>query len=329
MKSLMMYSKKNKIENIGVISIFVVMFVYASFAYYDSNFLTTTSLLNLLQKSILDGGLLALGMTAVLLVGDIDLSVGATMALSGVICATMTEYGFMPAIVCGLLCGAVIGLVNGIIVAKFNVVPFVGTFATQLFVRAIAYKITDYSTVIVSDNTEFSQLIKVSVGNFPVYMILFFVIVALMIYITKYTKLGIRMYAVGGNSVAAQMMGLNVTKIRITAYIICGMFASASGILTVARAKAGSSIAGDGYEMTAIACAALGGVSLAGGKGNYVGTLFGLMIMGLISTIFNYQGNIGTWWKNILMGVILIVSVLVQSDLFLKNVKLKRRKENE
>jgi ribose/xylose/arabinose/galactoside ABC-type transport system permease subunit len=131
------------------------------------------------------------------------------------------------------------------------------------------------------------------------------------------------LYAVGGNEDAARMMGLKVDSIKIRSYMMCGLFCGIAGVLLSARLAAAQAVAGENWETTIIACAALGGVKLTGGEGRFFGTLFGVLTISIINTIFNYAGNINTWWQNIIMGVLLMIAVTIQSDVF-KNIKVKK-----
>ncbi len=306
----------------GVVVMFLLLFIYSSISFSSKNFFSYTSVTNLLHKSVLDGGFMAIGISVVLLTGGIDLSVGSVLALSGLVCAMATPAGPVIAILAGLCCGAICGLINGVLVAKFKVIPFIGTFATQLAVRAVGYTITNYGTIRVDDGGVFTKIANSDLFGMPTSVIIFFVLILLFAYISSNTKFGMRLYAVGGNEEAAKMMGMNTDSVKITAYVICSLFASLNGVLMTSRMNAGASVSAEGWEMTAIACAALGGVKLSGGEGKFGGAMFGVLVVGLINTVFNYQGNINTWWRNIIMGSILLFSVLIQSDI----IKISRRK---
>jgi ribose/xylose/arabinose/galactoside ABC-type transport system permease subunit len=146
-------------------------------------------------------------------------------------------------------------------------------------------------------------------------------------YITRYTKYGMALYAVGGNEEAARMMGLNVDRTKIIAYICCAFFAGIQGLILNSRLLCiAPDLGTNGVEMTAIACVVLGGTRLIGGIGKFSGTFFGVLIICLISTIFNYQGNISTWWQNVLKGMFLLIPVILQSGIFSFGKKKIRRR---
>ena len=133
-------------------------------------------------------------------------------------------------------------------------------------------------------------------------------------------------YAVGGNEEAAKMMGLRVDRVKIAAYTLCGLFAALAGILLAARLYTAQPTAGDTWETTAIAMCALGGVKLSGGEGKFSGTFFGILIISIINTIFNYAGSLNSWWQNIVMGVLVLISIGVQSEVF--HFKKKNKSED-
>lgn len=300
----------------GVCIAFAVMFVICSFVFADRGFFTFNSIANLLRKTASDGGILALGMTFVMLIGCIDLSVGSTLALSGVFAAMVAPVNPWLAVLAGVLTGFVCGALNGFLVAKMKILPFVATLATMLGIRGLVYIITGKVSVRINDGGAFTAIANKSFFGISMLVIVFFVMIALCAHLSNNTKFGMSLYAVGGNEEAARMMGLRVERVKMLAYIACGVCAGINGVLMASRLNAGQAVAGDGWEMFAIASAALGGVKMTGGVGKFGGTLFGALIVATINTLFNYAGNINTWWQNIIMGALLLVSVMIQSDIF-------------
>lgn len=298
----------------GVVAAFLLLFILASILYADKNFLSVVSITNLLKKTSTDGGLLAVGMTFVLLIGGIDLSVGSVLALSGVVAAMASPYGPIPAILAALAAALLVGLINGLLVTKLQILPFIATLATMLGVRGIVYIITDQKSVSMNDGGRFTLIANSRLFGLPVPVIVLFVSVLVCMYVARYTRIGMSFYSVGGNEEAARMMGLRVHKVKIIAYMLSALFAGINGVLLASRLNAGQAVAGEGWEMIAIASAALGGTRLTGGVGKFSGTFFGILIIGIINTIFNYQGNINTWWQNVIMGTLLLLSVIIQSD---------------
>lgn len=305
----------------GIIIAFAVLFIASSIIFADKQFFSLGSINNLLRKACTDGGILALGMTFVMLAGYIDLSVGSVLAFAGVITALVCPISPILAVVAGIAAGVACGFLNGFIVTKLSIPAFVATLATMLGLRGVVYLITEQKSISIESDV-FTQIANTSVGPISILVIIFAVLIALCIYITRKTRFGIALYAVGGNEEAARMMGLKVDKIKISAYVLCGLLAGIGGVLLTSRLSAAQAVAGENWETTAIASAALGGIKLTGGEGHFLGTLFGVLIVAIINTIFNYAGNINTWWQNIIMGLLLMVAVAVQSDVF----HLKKKK---
>jgi ribose/xylose/arabinose/galactoside ABC-type transport system permease subunit len=306
----------------GVVVAFLFLFVTASIIFSSKNFLSVNSINNLLRKACTDGGILALGMTFVMLTGYIDLSVGSVMALSGVLAAMACKINPIFGIAAGLLVGVACGFMNGVIVTKMGISPFVATLATMLGLRGFIYIITGKKSVSVAKGF-FTSIGNGSLGPISVSIIILIVLVLLCMHIGRNTRFGMSIYAVGGNEEAARMMGLNVDRIKISAYVMCGLFSGIGGVLLTSRLSAAQAVAGENWETTVIACAALGGIKLTGGEGRFLGTFFGIMIVSIIKTIFNYAGNINTWWQNIIMGLLLMVAITAQSDVF-KNLFPKK-----
>lgn len=298
----------------GVVAAFLLLLIMASILYADKNFLSIVSMTNLLKKTSTDGGLLAVGMTFVLLIGCIDLSVGSVLALSGVIAAMVSPYGPVLAILAALTAALLVGLINGLLVTKLQILPFIATLATMLGVRGVVYIITDQKSVSMNDGGQFTMIANSKLFGLPIPVIVLFASVLICMYIARYTRIGMAFYSVGGNEEAARMMGLRVHKVKIIAYMLSALFAGINGVLLASRLNAGQAVAAEGWEMIAIASAALGGTRLTGGVGKFSGTFFGILIIGIINTIFNYQGNINTWWQNVIMGTLLLLSVIIQSD---------------
>ena len=243
----------------GVVAAFLLLFILASVLYADKNFLSVVSITNLLKKTSTDGGLLAVGMTFVLLIGCIDLSVGSVLALSGVVAAMVAPYGTVLAIVAALAAALLIGLINGLLVTKLQILPFIATLATMLGVRGVVYIITDQRSISMNDGGRFTQIANNNLFGLPVPVIVLFISVLVCMYLSRYTRIGMAFYSVGGNEEAAKMMGLRVNQVKIIAYMLCSLFAGINGVLLASRLNAGQAVAGEGWEMIAIASAALGG----------------------------------------------------------------------
>lgn len=303
------------------IAAFLILFTFSSVMFTDRNFASFNSIMNLLRKAASDGGFLALGMTFVILIAQIDLSVGAVMALAGVTMASLGNANPILGIAAALAVGIGCGLLNGLMVTKMKISSWVATLAMMLGVRGIVLLITDKNPVPVSNEILLALGGSTILGINSLVWILFISVFVCM-YISHNTKLGMGIYAVGGNEEAARMMGLKVDRIKIWCYVLCGFFAALAGMLLSSRLYTASPIAGDGWETTAIAMCALGGIKLSGGKGKFSGAFFGIMIIAVINTIFNYAGSLNSWWQNVIMGLLVLISIGLQSEVFkFKKVK--------
>lgn len=310
----------------STVLVFVLLFVASSILFRDRNFLSSTSILNLLRKCCSDGGLLALGMAFVIMVGGIDLSVGSVMALSGVVMAMVGAEHPILGIILGLLCGVVCGTVSGLMVAKMGLSAWVATLAMMLGVRASVLLMTHQKPISIS-NPVLVALGGTKIFGINILIYIFFILTLICMFVGKQTRFGMSLYAVGGNGEAARMMGLKTDRIKIAAFAICGTFAALAGMLLASRLYTAQPTAGDAWETTAIAMCALGGIKLTGGEGRFSGAFFGILIVSLINTIFNYIGSLNSWWQNIVMGILILISIGLQSDVLHEMLHLNRKKE--
>ena len=281
------------------------------------------SLMNIGKKAASDGGFLALGMTFVILIGQIDLSVGAVLALAGVIMGMTGADNVLIGLICGLAMGILCGFLNGLMVAKMRISSWIASLAMMLGVRGIVLLITNQRPISIS-NAFMQKLGSGSVKIFGMsFNILFLILLActfVCMHIARNTKFGMGLYAVGGNEEAAKMMGLKVDRIKIAAYTMCGVFAAIAGMLLAGKLYTAQPNAGTTWETNAIAMCALGGVKLSGGQGKFSGAFFGILVLSVINTIFNYAGNLNTWWQNVVMGILVLISIGLQSDV----IKIRR-----
>ncbi len=303
---------KNLLKGQGSLIAFFILFIFASFAY--ENFFAYQNLTNVLRQNSMIG-LVAIGITFVILTGGIDLSVGSMVALSSICCAALSSTNLALAIICPILLCTALGFVNGLMVAKMKIVPFIATLAMLMGVRGIVYIATNETSIRLAESA--ADLSWLGRGYFlglpvPAWILIIFVIICT--FVSKFTKIGRYIYAVGGNEEASKMMGLNVDAVKIAAYTICGFMASLAGIIMTARQGAGQPTAAETWEMMAIASVVIGGTQLTGGQGKFTGTLIGVLIVGMIQNIFNMQGNLNTWWQSVIMGLILIVVVVIQAQ---------------
>mgnify|MGYP001159020878 CR=1 FL=1 len=302
-------------RNGGILIALLALFVFLSV--FTSSFLSASNLLQVLRQICINA-LLAYGMTFVLIIGGIDLTVGSVVAASGVTVVMLLNRGWniVPAFAVGLLLGAVLGLLNGVIIAYTGMPAFIVTLALQGSIRGAAYVVTDGRSVACQSDA-FKQI-----GNgylmhipTPIYIVAAtMIIISIVLY---YTRFGRRMYAVGGNITSARFSGIHVKKITVQVYVISGILAALAGIILASRMYSGQPTAGQAYESDAIAAAVLGGTSFNGGIGTIGGTLIGALIIGFLSNGLNLL-HISSYVQMIIKGLVIIGAVGID---LLKNRK--------
>lgn len=262
---------------------FVVAFLVFTVFLGDRGFFTVTNLVNIVKQTSMIT-IMAFGMVFVIGAGQIDLTVGANVALSGLIAAiVMRDLGSpVLAIICALFVGALIGVVNGNILVYTGLPPFLITIGTQIIIKGIAMWVADNSAIpILNQNFNF-VFGNGTVFGIPVLILWCLVFLILAYILLNMTSFGSKILGVGGNELAARYSGINVNRIKRQAMLISSLFASFAGLLYAARLEAGHYIYGDGVEMNIIAAVVLGGTNMNGGVASIIGTLFGAMLMGMI-----------------------------------------------
>ncbi|PYS80015.1 MAG: sugar ABC transporter permease [Acidobacteria bacterium] len=283
----------------GALVALILVAVFAAARY--ERFLTEENLTNVLrQNSML--GLVALGMTFVILTGGIDLSVGSLVAVAGVVAAGLAGRGLLVALVAGVGVATALGLVNGAVIAKARIQPFIVTLAMMIAARGLALVYTQEKTVSVA----FRELGRGKVDAGPL-SIPYPVLVLLAAYaaawlVLNYTRFGRHTYSLGDSEEAAHLMGLNVGRVTLGVYTLSGALAGLAGVLLASRLGTGQPVAAVGWELDAIAAVVVGGTLLTGGQGGVGSTLVGLLLLALIFNIFNLEGWISPWWQLVLRG---------------------------
>lgn len=293
----------------GIVFVMLGMFVILMFA--SPNFLKTNNLINILV-SVSINGVLALGMVFVITAGGIDLSIGAMLALASTtigVVLNLTGNNLAACVAAIVICG-VLGFVNGVLVAKFNMFPFVVTLASQLVIRGLGFVISGgYSFALA--NPTFSQIGLGKLFPFMPYPVIILLAVFFISYVLlHWTKFGRYVYAVGGNINAATASGVNIFWTRTMTFVISGIFAGIAGILMTAKINAAQPNIGVGYETDAIAACVIGGTSFAGGVSTIPGTLVGIVIIGLIYNGMNLIG-VESYYQTIVKGLLIIGAVML------------------
>nr|WP_042185469.1 ABC transporter permease [Kibdelosporangium sp. MJ126-NF4] len=277
----------------------------------SDNFLTGSNLDTILRLAA-PSGVVAVGMTFVIISGGIDLSVGSVVGLASVWMTTLAtqSYGPFVMVVTGLLVGLGAGLLNGVLIAYGRMVPFIATLAMYISARGLAEYLSNKQTQVVRDQDFLTFFRGQFLGVPSLVWILAIVVVAGWVLLNR-TTFGRRTFAVGGNPEATRLAGINVKRHIAMVYGFAGLLAGLTAVMLAARTTAGSSTNGMFYELDAIAAVVIGGTALTGGRGTMVGTLIGVLIFTLITNIF-VQNNLPTEVQNIAKGAIIVIAVLLQ-----------------
>jgi len=286
---------RNLLHRFGLL--FVILLVGLGLTLTTDTFLSVANLTNVARQVSING-ILAVGVTFVLLTAGVDLSLGSVVALSGVACATFAHPGDHPVFVpiaVGLLTGAACGLVNGVLVTRGGVAPFIVTLGMMTIARGLALIVSGGRPVANMSN----ELIPV----------LCFAGVALAAwFFLRNFRLGRHIYAVGGNENAARAAGVPVERVKLFAYGLCGLLTGLAGVVLAARITTGQPNAGQAYELDAIAAVVIGGTSLAGGVGTITGTLLGVLLIGVINNGLDLLG-VSSYYQAVIKGVIIVGAV--------------------
>jgi len=289
---------------VGFLIIIVVL------AILSDAFLTTRNLLNIIRQTSIHG-IMAVGMTFVILTSGIDLSVGSVLALAGVLCADFEHRGVsvLVIVIVTLVIGAFLGLLNGIVITKGRVTPFVVTLGMMSIARGLAliyaggYPISGFGK-------PFRYIGSGYLLKIPVPILIFVLTIIMAAIVLRHTKLGRYTYAIGGNEETVKLSGINADAYKTVAYVISGAASALGAIVLTARLNAGEPIAGTGYELDVIASVVIGGTSLMGGRGGVWGTLIGALLIGTINNGMNLLG-VSSYWQAVVKGLIIVGAVLL------------------
>ena len=311
--------KKYFTDNLGIICALagMILFLYLWPATH-ATFLTRVNIFNVLRQSSTNL-MLACGMTMVIILGGIDLSVGSIIAMSGVLGAATVVWGGMPeyvGIAVALLSGLLFGLFNGAVIALTNIPPFIVTLASMNVAKGIAY-VYSGGRPIRCMTAAWKFLGAGYVGPVPTPVITMTIVFIAAILILNRTRMGRHIYAVGGNNLAASFSGINTAKVKFFVYSFSGLMAGLAGITIASRLYSGTCTSGDGAEMDAIAAVVVGGTSMAGGSGRLGGTLIGVLIIGILNNGLNLMG-VNSDWQYIIKGAVILLAVYVD---FLRSTK--------
>ncbi|AUT71692.1 ABC transporter permease [Paraburkholderia hospita] len=292
---------------------FIALLVIAvGLSIVSHNFLTVDNLLNVMRQASINA-LIAFGMTLVILLGGIDLSAGSVLALSSVIIASLLTSG-MPAglaTLAGLVAGGLMGLVNGLVISKGKVAPFIATLGSMTVLRGLALVLSNGSPLS-SFNSDFFSLLG---GGYvarlvPIPVVLMLVMFAIFWVLLRKTVFGRHIYATGGNAESAKLSGVKVDRIQLYVYTISGVMAALAGVVLTSRLNSAQPTAGTGYELDAIAAVVLGGTSLTGGRGWIFGTLVGALLIGVLNNGLNLL-DVSSFYQQVIKGGVILLAVLI------------------
>lgn len=274
-------------------------------------FLHPSNIVNILRQ-IAVNGIMAVGMTFVMIIGGIDLSIGSILALAAVVATSFAhpgEHGVIIPVAMALAVGLGVGLINGFIIAKKRVAPFIVTLGMMTAARGMALVYTNGRPVInLSDG--YNHIGDGYFFGLPIPVLAFLLIILGGIFFLHFTRFGRYVYAIGGNELAAKVSGVNMQGVIIRVYALSGMLAGLAGVLLSSRVMSGSPSMGQGYELDVIAAVVIGGTTLSGGVGSIGGTIIGALIIGVMNNGLDLI-NVSSYWQQIVKGMIIVLAVML------------------
>jgi inositol transport system permease protein len=297
---------RNLLHRLGIVA---VLFVIAGLLSVLTDSFATASNLTNVARQVSINGILAVGVTFVLLTGGVDLSLGSVVALSGVACALFAhpgEYPLFVPICVGLLTGGLCGLLNGVLVTRGGIAPFIVTLGMMTVARGLALIFSGGKPV--ADMSPDLTGLAGDLGPVPIPLICFAAVAVLSWLFLGRFRLGRHLYAVGGNEQAARAAGVSVPKVKLFAYGLCGLLTGLAGVVLAARITTGQPNAGQAYELDAIAAVVIGGTSLSGGVGSVLGTVLGVLLIGVINNGLDLL-SVSSYYQAVIKGIIIVGAV--------------------
>lgn len=316
----------NEVSILGVLIAIALIFEVLGWVFVGSSFLANQQRLSIIILQVSVTGIIAVGMTQVIITSGIDLSTGSVVGLAAMVAASLAQgsadmRAIYPAltdlwpiwpILAGLVVGLFVGAINGLLVAKSSIPPFIATLGTMVAARGLAKWYTNGQPIALL-KPEFTWLGRsFNVLGFPLPLpVIIFLVVALLGHIAlRYTRYGKFTYAIGANPQAARVSGIDIGAHLIKVYIVCGLLSGLAGVVTAARAASAQAAMGTGYELDAIAAAVIGGTSLAGGVGRVTGTVIGTIILGVMMSGFTFL-KVGSYYQEVIKGAIIVLAVAI------------------
>lgn len=290
--------------------VFVALFIIVFMSIKSDVFLTSQNIINILRQISING-ILAVGMTFVILTGGIDLSVGSVVAITGVIVGSLLQSGtnWFLASLAALVVSAICGVFNGWLISYVGFQPFIATLSTMTIGRGFAQVYSNGKPYTISDPS-FKVIGQGYFLGIPVPIILLVIFCIIGLVILTMTTFGRYVFAIGGNMNAAKLSGVRTQRVQLMVYVMSSICAWMVGLILAARISSGQPTAGESYEMDAIAATAIGGTSMSGGIGSLSGTIIGFVILGLLQNSMNLM-NINSFWQQIVKGLLIIIAIFL------------------
>ena len=305
----------------GVLIALAALILFGWWRY--ENFLGAFNVMTVLRYNSMFA-LVALGMCFVIMTGGIDLSVGSTAAMGSVAAALASHYGMVPGIAAGVFVGILVGSLNGVLVTHLKIMPFIATLATMLAASGSALLLSNQTSVPVSPTTGFINIGHGNLWIFPIPTLIALGAYVLGSMVLNLTSTGRTVLAIGGGEDASRLMGLHVSRVTFLVYLSSGALAGLAGVVLAAQGFAGQPTEGVGWELFAIASVVVGGTLLTGGSGSVVTTLAGVLLLGILFNVLNFENGKG-WislsaaWQSVVRGLFLLLVVLLQARLVRTN----------
>lgn len=293
----------------------IMLVVFAGvIALLNDRFLTVPNLLNVFRQSSINA-IIACGMTFVILTGGIDLAVGSVLAIASAVSASMllAGFGIVPTVAAAMIIGGLSGALSGLIITKGKVQPFIATLVMMTFLRGATLVFTNGTPLTVGKAKAADAFYFLGNGNvlgIPLPIITTVLVFGLAYFVLTQTRIGRYVYAVGGNEDASRLSGLNTDRVKLFVYTVSGVLAAVAGLIVTSRLSSAQPTAGTGYELDAIAAVVLGGTSLVGGKGKILGTVIGVLIIGILNNALNLM-DISSYYQMIAKAGVILLAVLL------------------
>ncbi|MEY9830730.1 ABC transporter permease [Sinorhizobium fredii] len=293
--------------NAGVYIAFVVLLVALGFA--APRFFTVGNLTDVLRQAV-PIAVIAFGATFVIGMRGIDLSVGSTLALTGLVTANLLVLGYSVPVAClaGLALGAFIGVINGLLITKIGITDFIATMAIMVVSRGVVMVYTQGIPITGASDPAFRMIGQSYLAGVPVPVVLTVIVFAAAFYLLYYTRFGRFVLSIGSNPDAARLVGIPTDKVKIAVYVLAGVLSAFAGIMLTSRLESAMPEAGQGYELDVIAAVVIGGTGLSGGRATLFGTVVGAVLMAVVRNGLNLL-NVNTFWHQVVIGTIILVAV--------------------